>query len=217
MKTLHIITLICACQIAGSALAEKADRSKPINLEADKVTVDDRNKVHTYEGNVVLTQGTITVRADKLTFRQNPDNSMQVTATGNPVSFRQKRDGSDEYYEGFAQRIEYDGAKDLLELFDRALLKRGIDEIRSNYVSYNTKSEVFKAEGRPDTPAAVASDTGPGARVRGTFQPREGEGLAPKSAPKGDAKAAPKAPAAKSGAKATDRLELRSAGETAAK
>ena len=71
MKTLHIITLICACQIAGSALAEKADRSKPINLEADKVTVDDRNKVHTYEGNVVLTHGTMIIRAGKVVITQD--------------------------------------------------------------------------------------------------------------------------------------------------
>lgn len=213
----RILAAILAAAFATAPGAETGDREKPINFSADRGDLNYETKIGKLDGNVVLTQGTITVRAEKLTFRQNPDNSMQVTATGNPVSFRQKRDGSDEYYEGFAQRIEYDGAKDLLELFDRALLKRGIDEIRSNYVSYNTKTEVFKAEGRPDTPAAVASDTGPGARVRGTFQPREGEGLAPKSAPKGDAKAAPKAPAAKSDAKATDRLELRSAGETAAK
>jgi len=207
------LVAILAAAFAAVSIAETGDRDKPINFSADRGDLNYETKLGKLDGNVVLTQGTITVRAAKLTFRQNPDNSMQVTATGNPVSFRQKRDGSDEYYEGFAQRIEYDGAKDLLELFDRALLKRGVDEIRSNYVSYNTKTEVFKAEGRPDTPAAAASDTGPGARVRGTFQPREGESLAPK----GDAKAAPKAPAAKAGAKASDPLKLRSAGETAAK
>ncbi len=154
------------------------------------------------DGNVVLTQGTITVRAERLTFKQNPDNSMQVSATGGPVSFRQKRDGSDEYYEGYAQRVEYDGAKDLLELYDRALLKRGPDEIRSNYISYNAKTELFIAEGRPDTPAAAAAG-GPGARVRGSFQPREGAAL-PGPADKGT-KAAPKtapAPAPKASAAA---------------
>lgn len=216
-RRLAALAFAALLALAAPARAETGDREKPINYSADRGDLNYETKIGKLDGNVVVTQGTITVRADRVTFRQNPDNSMQVTAYGNPVTFRQKRDGSDEYYEGFAQRIEYDGAKDLLELFDRALLKRGVDEIRSNYVSYNTKTEVFKAEGRPDTPAAAASDTGPGARVRGTFQPREGEGLAPKAAPKGDAKAATKAPAAKSDARATDRLELRSAGETAAK
>jgi lipopolysaccharide export system protein LptA len=197
---------------ATTAAAETGDREKPINYSADRGDLNYETKLGKLDGNVVLTQGTITIRADRLTFKQNADNSMRVTATGNPVSFRQKRDGSDEYYEGFAQRVEYDGAKDLLELFDRALLKRGPDEIRSNYISYNAKSELFKAEGRPDSPAAA--DNGPGARVRGTFQPREGSGL-PGA---GDGKAAPKAPAAaKAEPKAAAPLTLRPAGEPAPK
>ena len=120
---------------------------------------------------MIITQGTLTIRADRIVFRQNPDNSMSATAYGNPVSFRQKRDGFDEYYEGFAQRVEYDGAKEFVELFDRALLKRGTDEIRSNYISYNAATEMFKAEGRAgSTPAADIA--GPGPRVRGVFQPK---------------------------------------------
>ena len=214
---LRLLAALLAAVIATVATAETGDREKPINYSADRGDLNYETKVGKLDGNVVVTQGTITVRADRVTFRQNPDNSMQVTAYGNPVSFRQKRDGSDEYYEGFAQRVEYDGAKDMLELFDRALLKRGTDEIRSNYVSYNTKTEVFKAEGRPDTPAAAAADNGPGARVRGTFQPREGQGLGPKGDAKADAKAAPKAPAAKADAKAADSVKLRSAGEPASK
>ena len=186
-----------------AAQAEAADREKPINFSADRGDLNYETKLGKLDGNVVLTQGTITVRAERLTFRQNPDNSMQVTAFGNPVSFRQKRDGVDEYYEGYAQRVEYDGAKEQLELHDRALLKRGLDEIRSNFISYNAKTELFKAEGRPDSPAATAADTGPGARVRGQFQPREGQGPGGKSADKAAPKAAP--------------LPLRGAGEPAPK
>jgi lipopolysaccharide export system protein LptA len=191
----RLLAALALASLVAAASAETGDREKPINFSADRGDLNYETKVGKLDGSVVLTQGTITVRADRLTFRQNPDNSMQVTAFGNPVSFRQKRDGSDEYYEGFAQRIEYDGAKDLLELFDRALLRRGTDEIRSNYISYNSKTELFTAEGRPDAPAATA---GPGARVRGMFQPREGAGVpgkAPeKASPKGSVPA--KAPAA---------------------
>ena len=210
-RLLRLLLALALGAVALAAAAETADREKPINFSADRGDLNYETKLGKLDGNVVLTQGTITVRADRLSFKQNADNSMQVTAFGNPVSFRQKRDGVDEYYEGFAQRVEYDGARDQLELHDRALLKRGADEIRSNFISYNSKTELFKAEGRPDTPAAAASDNGPGARVRGQFQPREGQN----PIGKGPEKAAPKSPAP--AAAAPQPLPLRPAAEPASK
>jgi lipopolysaccharide export system protein LptA len=157
------VTLATACP-AG---AETADRS---DLLADTGDVNYQTKVGTLSGNVIITQGTMSIRADRIVFRQNADNSLSVTAHGNPVSFRQKRDGYDEYFEGFAQRAEYDGTKEFLELFDRALLKRGQDELRSNYISYNAATEVFKAEGRAAS-TSTPDPGGPGARVRGCSNP----------------------------------------------
>ena len=99
----------------------------------------------------MITQGTLTIHADRIMFHQNADNSLSATAYGNPVTFREKRDGVDEYYEGYAQRVVYNGQKRFLELFDRALLKKSGDEIRSNYITYDAAADVFKAEGRPDS------------------------------------------------------------------
>jgi lipopolysaccharide export system protein LptA len=213
LARLAVAALLAAAALA--AHAEKADRDKPVNFAGDDVNVNYDTRTGTLKGNAVITQGTMTVRADRIDFKQNADNSITATVYGNPLSFRQKKDGSDEYYEAYAQRAHYDGEKELLELFDRALLKQGGDEIRSNYISYNTSTGLFKAEGRPDQGSGPA---GPGARVRGTFQPREGETLpgtaspgkggaaAPKgqvpakggnAADKGSAKAAEKAPAAR--------------------
>jgi lipopolysaccharide export system protein LptA len=177
--------LAIAFAAAGPARAEKADRDKPINFSAEQpAEVDFEKRLGTLRGNVVITQGTLTIKADRIDFRQNPDNSLSATAWGNPISFRQKKDDSDEFYEGYAQRAVYDGSKDLLELFDRALLRQGPDEIRSNYISYNNATGVFRAEGRPDAPDVAG---GPGARVRGVFQPRPETGTA--KAPGGDDKA----------------------------
>ena len=133
------------------AHAERADREKPIFYQGDSGGANLGSKDGELAGNVVITQGTLTIHADRIVFHQNADNSLSATAYGNPVSFREKRDGVDEYYEGFAQRIVYDGQKRFLELFDRAVLKKSGDEIRSNYITYDAGTEVFKAEGRPDS------------------------------------------------------------------
>jgi lipopolysaccharide export system protein LptA len=154
---------------AAPAAVGNSDRDKPITFAGDAGDANLQARGGALTGNVVITQGSLSIRADKIVFKQNADNSLSATAYGNPVAIRQKREGVDEYYEGYAQRVEYDGSNNLVELFDRALLKRGQDEIRSNYVSYNTATEVFKAEGRA---SAVPDPTGPGSRVRGMFQPR---------------------------------------------
>ena len=189
--------LACVVMLLASAHvdAEKADREQKINFSAEQpVEVDFDKRVGTLRGNVVITQGTLTIRADKIDFKQNPDDSLSATAWGNPIRFREKKDDSDEYYEGFAQRAVYNGQTHTLELFDNALLKEGNNEFRGNYISYNSDTNFMKAEGRPNAPGSE----GPCARVQGVFEPRSEGAPGGKGAPKanekssGGAKAAPK-------------------------
>ena len=172
------IALACAC----SVYAEKTDREKPIAFTSDSGEVNYEKKTGVLTGNVVITQGTLTIKANRIDFKQNADNSLSAIAVGNPISFRQKRDDAEGYYEGWAQRAEYDGSKDQLELFDNAILKRGTDEIRSNYISYNSTTELFKAEGRAAT-SAVPPEAASNSRVRGVFQPKEGGPALPGKSP----------------------------------
>jgi lipopolysaccharide export system protein LptA len=152
--------------LAASAAAEKADRDKPVNLEADRVTIDDTKKIALFEGNVVLTQGTLQIRGDRMEVRQDKDGFRQGTTWGGPAHFRQKRDGVDEYIEGWAERIEYDGRAESVQMFNRAQLKRGQDEVRGNYISYDSRSEFFQVTGA-GSPAAES-----GGRVRAVIQPK---------------------------------------------
>ena len=217
---LAVAASCAALALAPPVQAEKADREKPINFSGDTGDANLQSRGGTLAGHVIITQGTLEIRADRIVFRQNADNTLSATAYGNPVALRQKRDGVDEYYEGYAQRLEYDGSKELVELFDNALLKRGQDEIRSNYVSYNTATELFKAEGRP---GSVPDPAGPGARVRGQFQPKSetpevGKGkAAPKGADKAGATGAGKSAAADTSSAATPEppVVLKPAGDLA--
>jgi lipopolysaccharide export system protein LptA len=159
------------CALVAFALpagAEKADRDKPVNLEADRVTIDDAKQLAVFEGNVVLTQGTLQIRGDRMEVRQDKEGFKQGTTWGNPAAFRQKRDGYDEYIEGWAGRIEYDGRAEKVEMFTRAQLKRGQDEVRGDYISYDARSEFFQVTGGPKT----ATPDNPGGRVRAIIQPK---------------------------------------------
>ncbi|MDR0247133.1 MAG: lipopolysaccharide transport periplasmic protein LptA [Burkholderiales bacterium] len=174
---LHGLLLLGFLSGTMLAHAERNDRDQPIQFSADKSeAINYETKVATLSGNVIITQGTMSIHADRVVLRQNPDNTLSASAYGKPVSFRQKRDASNEYVEGYALRAEYDGRKEVLELFDQALLKQGVDEIRSNYIYYNSSTETFRAEGRPDSTLPQGSTPSPNDRVRGTFQPKSKDG-----------------------------------------
>ncbi len=135
-------------------LAEKADKDQPVHLESDRATVQEANKLATFTGNVVLTQGTLIIRADKMTVKEDANGFQHATAFGNLASFRQKRDGKDEYVEGWSERMEYDSKADKVELFKKARLRRGQDEVYGDYISYDAINEFFQVIGGNNETAA---------------------------------------------------------------
>ncbi|MDP1674475.1 MAG: lipopolysaccharide transport periplasmic protein LptA [Burkholderiales bacterium] len=160
--------ILGALLLAAPAFAEKADREKPINIEADRVTVDDAKQISTFEGRVVLTQGTLVIRGDRMEVRQDSQGFNSGITWGNLAYFRQKREGHDEIIEGWAERIEYDSRADKLQMFNRASMKKtGGDEVHGNYISYDGNTEFFQVIGG----GAKAAESRDG-RVRAVLQPK---------------------------------------------
>ena len=134
---------------APAAFAERADREKEIVVGADRFLGDDAKKVSTFEGSVVITQGTMRMTANKVTVKEDADRHKVYVAHGAPVTFRQKRDKVDEWVEGFAERAEFDDRNDVLRLFNRARVKSNQNEITGDFISYDMKREVAEVSGAP--------------------------------------------------------------------
>ena len=164
---LGFFTGVCAVALALPAYAEKADRNKPVNLEADTVTLDDIKKISVYQGNVILSQGTLMLRADRVQVTQNDKGLDKVSAIGRQATFRQKVDGRDEFIDGAADRIEFDSVNSQLELIGKAQLRRGGDELQGAQISYNSNTEFYKVVGQ-------AGATTPAGRVRAVIRPKSG-------------------------------------------
>lgn len=162
------------CQVAH---AEKADRNKPLNVEADNGRYDDVKQQGIFTGNVVITKGTMSMRAANIEVRQSPDGSQFGIATaesGKRAIYRQKREGLDEYIEGEGERIEYDGKADVVKFINRAVIRRYrgavlADETAGSTIVYDNVAEVFHVVGG----AAAATPTNPSGRVRAVLTPRE--------------------------------------------
>ena len=151
MKKLTKYNLIIVCIHTILLLApsvahyEEADRDKDIEIESDMVTVDDAKSISIYKGDVIMTQGTLIIKASELTVREDSQGFQHSTAIGKPTTFKQKRDGIDEYIEGRAERIEYDGHMDKVHLYSKASVKRGNDTVFGDYIMYDTNAEFAQA------------------------------------------------------------------------
>jgi lipopolysaccharide export system protein LptA len=180
MTSLPVRLLAASLALAAwPAAAERADREKEIVVGADRSTADDANRTIVFDGNVVVTQGTMRMTAAKVTVKEDAERHKIYVANGAPVTFRQKRDKVDEWVEGFAERAEFDDRNDVLKLFNRARVKSNQNEITGDFISYDMKREVADVSGAPPglTPP-------PSSRVKVIILP-------PKKAADGEKAAAP--------------------------
>lgn len=170
------IVIAALAATAATAQAERADRTKPLTMESDRpCTVDLVRHISVCSGNVVIAQGTLQIRADRIELRESAEGYRQAIATGTaaqPAQYRQKRDGSDETIEGRADRVEYDARADTLRFLGNALVRRSrganaSEEIQGSLIVWDNSAEVFSVQGGAATPS------NPSGRVRAVLTPRD--------------------------------------------
>ena len=182
MQAIVLPLLAALAVLALPAAAERSDREKEIVVGADRLTADDANRTSTFEGNVVVTQGTMRITAARVTVKEDAQRHKLDVASGSPVTFRQKRDKVDEWVEGFAERAEFDDRDDVLKLYGKARVKSNQNELAGDFISYDMRREVAEVSGAPPGKAPPANS-----RVKVIIVPA-------KKAPEGEAKPAPAAP-----------------------
>ncbi len=148
-----------ALALVAPASAERADRDKPTQIDADKQFGDDLKQIVIYTGSVVLTRGTLRITGTRLEFRQDPEGYQYAVVIGAPgqlASFRQRRDstrpGIEEHVEGVAERIEYDGKIETVRFIQRANWRRlengeVRDELTGNVITYDGRNSTYQADG----------------------------------------------------------------------
>lgn len=171
--TVRFATLTLCLLAALPVHAERADRDKPMLLEASRVSIDDAKKIQILEGDVVITKGTMILKADRVVITEDQYGFQKGTAFSGKDSlarFRQKREGKDEYIEGEAERIEYNTNSEIAELFHRAWVKSGEDQVRGDYIWYDAVNEKYLV-----TAGEARDPKAPPPRVRAVIQPKNKE------------------------------------------
>ncbi len=187
MNSRIAIPLILA-MLSQPVLAERADRDKPLQLEASRISIDDAKKIQILEGDVIVIKGTMMLRADRVVITEDQYGFQKGVAFGGKdglARIRQKREGKDEYSEGEAERIEYNTNSEVAEFFHRAWVRSGEDQVKGDYIWYDGISEKYLVTaGQNRDPKA------PPARVRAIIQPKNKADQPAASGPRLDLKGA---------------------------
>jgi len=158
-----LLFLVLAMPLAAHALS--SDRTKPVNLTADKAKLNNATGVSVYTGNVVLTQGTLKITGDKLTVYTNKNHQLEkAVVVGNLATYQQLPDGQKQYVHATAPRMEYyANGPERIRLLDGATLTQGKNRFTGKEVDYNVEKDLVNA----------TSGNGGGKRIKITIYPNK--------------------------------------------
>lgn len=137
-------SILCCASVGAHAL--ESDRKQPIAIEADQGSLDQKNQVTTFSGNVIIKQGSLNIRAQSVRVSQDKTGNQTMQAEGKPVQFGQQLENKG-YVEGQAQRVEYASATGIVKLMGNARVQRGGDLAQGEVITYNMKTEVYTVLG----------------------------------------------------------------------
>ncbi|MCP1064819.1 lipopolysaccharide ABC transporter substrate-binding protein LptA [Serratia symbiotica] len=131
---------------SAPAMALKSDANQPVAIDSLKQSLDMQNNVSTFTDNVVIKQGTIDIRADKVvvTHPGSDQNKTYIEAFGDPVTFHQIQD-SGKPVKGHAQKVRYDVATRLVTLMGNAYLEQLDSNVRSDHIIYLVQQQQIQA------------------------------------------------------------------------
>lgn len=180
--SLLLAGLLCGLA-AGTASARSSDRNKPMNIDADTqdCTLDD-NGTCTFTGKVVITQGTMDIRAAKAVIYRSNGEASRGVLTGSPATLKQQMDDGSPMT-ARASTIDYDMRSEIVTLTGDVKLDQPRGTMTGQRVVYNTKSGQVNSGGEG------------GGRVKMTIQPRNQGPASGQGAKPADAKPAEAAPA----------------------
>ena len=168
MKNKNILTiLLLGLLMPIHAFALSTDKSKPMNIEADRVDIDDEKGVSTFRGNVVMTRGSILIKGNVVViYRDKLKELDKIHATGRLAHFQQRPDDKDSDVIAEGREIFYDAEKEILIIRKQGKVVQEGDIFRGEQVVYDSKRNLVTAR------SSKTTGSGKG-RVQMTLQPKK--------------------------------------------
>ena len=153
-RTLWLLLLV----ITNVSYGLDSDQEQPATLEANDFELDMKTGVRTYRGNVVYRQGSIRLDCDELVTEFNADGDLdKAVCTGDPGTFKQRPEDSDDDMVGKARKIVVDQVEQIVILKSRAEVNQGGTRMSGRLITYNLETEKVIVKGDSKAPAETAT------------------------------------------------------------
>ena len=137
-----LLSILCT----GASHGRESDLSQPIDVQADKSEFDEKAGTQTLSGNVEITQGTMRITADNISIALKDNALHTISGTGSPIRFQQENEVG-EIMNGEAESITYDALAGTLTLKGAATLSQPRQNLVSNVIVFDARTQKVKAEG----------------------------------------------------------------------
>ena len=145
MKFVKKSLFLTAClTMSISAYALRGDTDQPINIDSGSQSLDMDNNVVIFTDNVLITQGSIRITANRVTITRQEGKKETIEASGSPVTFQQTLDNG-KPVNGKASNVHYDLGSEFLTLIGNAELKQLDSFIKAERITYDVKKQQLKA------------------------------------------------------------------------
>ena len=145
-QMLNKVLLLLICMVSLTCHALPTDSEQEISIESDKASLNKLQGELIYTGNVELTQGSLTIQADKVTLTRNQDGIQQLVALGKPARYEQLLSANADKTQASGETIIYNMINDELTLLTNAGLEKQGNVFAGEKIVYLIKEQRVKAD-----------------------------------------------------------------------
>lgn len=144
-RSLIQLTIVISAWLSPLCFALPTDRQQPIHISADSAQIDDNTGTTTYKGNVLMTQGSLEIRAANVSLYRINDEVSQIIATGSPANFRQQPSSDQPITDAFGEKLDYQITNQTVTISGKARVEQAGDTFSGERIVYQMDKAIVNA------------------------------------------------------------------------
>ncbi len=174
MNLFNKLAVMSLSVIASYTVALPDDWQKEMTILSDSAEIDRRAGTVVYEGNVILTQGTLKIEADRLMILRNGDTLEKAVAEGDRARYQQQIEVGKPLTTALGNRIDYYTSERRIIITGDAELEQEGNIFSGERITYDMATETVRADGTTAESSTDSTDEDSG-RIKVVIQPPKRE------------------------------------------